>query len=181
MTSQISRPEVFQALSQIRHPEIKSRNLVELGMILEVIVEGDQILVILALPSEEAPIKQGLVDTIRQTVTGLAERLRVEVRVVEMNDAQRAAFQSVVREELKVPAKPGGRVRHVLAVMSGKGGVGKSSVAGITGLLTEKARSGGRNSRCRYHRSEYPEDVWRTPTTGWRARRDPAGRIPAGD
>jgi Mrp family chromosome partitioning ATPase len=131
MTFHVSRSEVFQALSQVRHPEIQSRNLVELGMILEVIVEDAQVLVILALPSLDTPIRQELVDAIRQTVTGLADGLKTEVRVVEMNEAQRAAFLSVVKEGLKVPPKPGVHVRRVLAVMSGKGGVGKSSVAGL--------------------------------------------------
>jgi len=131
MTLYVSKSDVLQALSQVRHPEIQSRNLVELGMIPEVIVEDTQVHVILVLPSLDAPIRQELVDAIRQTVTGLADGLKVEVRVMEMNDAQRVAFHSAVREELQVPSKSGARVRRVLAVMSGKGGVGKSSVAGL--------------------------------------------------
>jgi Mrp family chromosome partitioning ATPase len=131
MTSHVSRSEIFQALSQIRHPEIQGRNLVELGMIPEVIIEGTQVYVMLALPSLDAPIKQELVDAIRRTITGLAGGLKVEVRAIGMNDAQRTAFQSTVREELEIPPKLGVRVRWVLAVMSGKGGVGKSSVAGL--------------------------------------------------
>jgi Mrp family chromosome partitioning ATPase len=83
------------------------------------------------LPSLDAPIRPELVDAIRRVVTGLADGLRTEVRVKEMNETQRAAFQSAVRDELKVQPKPGVSVRRVLAVMSGKGGVGKSSVAGL--------------------------------------------------
>jgi Mrp family chromosome partitioning ATPase len=55
----------------------------------------------------------------------------VDIRLTEMNDAQRTAFQSAVREELSVVPKPGVSVHWVLAVMSGKGGVGKSSIAGL--------------------------------------------------
>ena len=51
MTFHISRSEVFQALSQVRHPEFQNRNLVELSMITEVIVDKAQVQVILALPS----------------------------------------------------------------------------------------------------------------------------------
>ncbi|MEJ2596750.1 MAG: Mrp/NBP35 family ATP-binding protein [Anaerolineales bacterium] len=140
MTLHVSRSEVFQALSQVRHPEIRSRNLVELGMIPEVIVEGTQILVILALPVLDAPVRQGLVDAIRRTVMGLADGLEIEVRVMEMNEAQRTVFQSALKEELKVSPKPGVCVRRVLAVMSGKGGVGKSSVAA---LLSSSLRKRG--------------------------------------
>ena len=131
MTFHITRSDTFQALSQVRHPEIQSRNLVELGMIQEVIIEGDQIYVIVALPSLDAPIKQELIDKVHQAVTGLAEGLQVKVDLTEMAAAQKAAFHSAVQEELKVSPKPGVRVRRVLAVMSGKGGVGKSSVAGL--------------------------------------------------
>lgn len=131
MTLLVSKSDVFQALSQVRHPEIQSRNLVELGMVPEVIIEDAQVLVILVLPALDVPARQELVDAIHQTVTGLADGLKVEVRVTEMNDAQRLAFHSAVKEELIVPSKSGARVRRVLAVMSGKGGVGKSSVAGL--------------------------------------------------
>lgn len=131
MTFHVSRSDVFQALSQVRHPEFQNRNLVELGMIAEVIVDKAQVQVILALPSVDVPIRQELVDAIHQTVTGLADHLKVEVHLTEMDDAQRAVFQSAVKEELQVPAKPDVHVRRVLAVMSGKGGVGKSSVAGL--------------------------------------------------
>ena len=131
MTMCVSKSEVIQSLSQVRHPEIQNRNLVELGMIQEVNLEGDRISVILALPSLEAPIKQELMDTVQQTVTGLAEGLQVEVNLTEMTVAQKEAFHSAVREELKISPKPSSNIRRVLAVMSGKGGVGKSSVAGL--------------------------------------------------
>ena len=138
MTFHVSKSEVFQALSQVRHPEIQSRNLVELGMIPEVIVEGTQVLVILVLPSLDAPVRQELVDAIRQTVMGLADGLEAEVRVMEMNEAQRTVFQLAVKEELKVSPKPGVCVRRVLAVMSGKGGVGESSVAALLAASLRK-------------------------------------------
>ncbi|MGD2155751.1 MAG: Mrp/NBP35 family ATP-binding protein [Anaerolineales bacterium] len=131
MTYHVSRSDIFQVLGQVRHPEIQKRNLVELGMVPEVIVEGTQVHVLLALPSPDAPIKQELVEAVHQAVTGLEEELEVEVQLTEMGDAQKAIFQSLVSEELKVAPKPGVHVRWVLAVMSGKGGVGKSSVAGL--------------------------------------------------
>jgi Mrp family chromosome partitioning ATPase len=131
MTFQISRSDILNNLSQVRHPEFKKRNLVELGMIPEVCIEGDQVQVILALPSLDATIKQELIDAIRHAIAGLEDSLKVDVRVIEMDAAQRTTFQAAAKEELKVTPKPSVRVRHVLAVMSGKGGVGKSSVAGL--------------------------------------------------
>ena len=125
MPSRISRSEIFQVLSQVRHPEIPGRNLVELEMIPEVIVEGNQVFVMLALPTLDVPIKRELVDAVRQAVAQIAVGLQIEVKLVEMEDAQKAAFQAAAREDFKVAPKRGVQVRRVLAVMSGKGGVAK--------------------------------------------------------
>ena len=61
MSQEISESSVYQALTLIKHPEIKNRNLAERGMILEIRVDGKRILVILALPNMEIPIKQILI------------------------------------------------------------------------------------------------------------------------
>jgi metal-sulfur cluster biosynthetic enzyme len=131
MTLHVSKSEIYQALGQASHPEIQGRNLVELGMIPEVMIEEDRVHVVLALPSLEAPIKEELIEAVRLAVAQITEGLHVEVRLMEMTEAQKATFQSVVREELRVAPRIGVNVGRVLAVMSGKGGVGKSSVAGL--------------------------------------------------
>jgi Mrp family chromosome partitioning ATPase len=99
-------------------------------MIPEVIVEGTQILVILALPSLNASIKDELVVAVRQAVTGLADGLEVKVDITEMDEHQRQSFSAYAREAQMI-SNPLGQVSKVIAVMSGKGGVGKSSVAGL--------------------------------------------------
>jgi Mrp family chromosome partitioning ATPase len=131
MSLHLSKSEIYQCLSKVKHPEIQSRNLVELGMIPDVLIENTQVIVTLALPSLDVTIKQELIESIRHALAGLRDDLKSEVRVTEMNEAQRSAFQSAVREEMKVPPKSGVYVREVIAVMSGKGGVGKSSVASL--------------------------------------------------
>jgi Mrp family chromosome partitioning ATPase len=138
MTFQLSRSEVFQTLSRIKHPEIQDRNLVELGMIQEITIEEGKVMVVLAMPTLDVPIKQELVDLVRQTVVQIADGLQVDVRLIEMADPQRLAFQSAARGEMKVAPKTGVHIRRVLAVMSGKGGVGKSSVAGLLACSLRK-------------------------------------------
>ncbi|MFZ2097766.1 MAG: Mrp/NBP35 family ATP-binding protein [Anaerolineales bacterium] len=138
MTFYLPKSEVFQALSQLKHPEIKGRNLVELGMVQEITIEKDEVMIMLALPSLEVPIKQDLVDSVRQAVVQIAEGLKVEIRLTEMADPQKAAFQSVAKGEMKIAPKMGVHIHRVLAVMSGKGGVGKSSVAGLLACSLRK-------------------------------------------
>ncbi len=127
----LSKAQIFETLSQIKHPEMQHHNLVQLGMIPEVNIVKGQIHVILALPSLDAPIRKDLIETIHHSIDGLAGGLKTDVRVIVMNEAQLAKFHSAVREELKVAPRSGVHVKRVIAVISGKGGVGKSSVAGL--------------------------------------------------
>lgn len=74
-------------------------------------------------------IRNDLVVLVEQAVETIKGCRGVSVHVVEMNSEQRAAFTSMVKQaQIK---KPGGQIGKVIAVMSGKGGVGKSSVAGL--------------------------------------------------
>jgi ATP-binding protein involved in chromosome partitioning len=109
-------------------------------MIPTVVVHGDRINIALALPSLDVPIKQELIDMVKQAVAGLAEGLQVEIELTEMGEAQKVVFHNAFRAEMQVMPKSGVRIRHVLAVMSGKGGVGKSS---ITALLASELRRRG--------------------------------------
>lgn len=140
MTMHISKAEILQALSQIKHPEIKSRNLVELGMIPEVVVQANQINVTLALPSLDAPIRHELINKVKHAVAGLSEGLQIEIDLTEMGKAQKVVFHNAFRKEMQVTPKSGVNIRRVLAVMSGKGGVGKSSIAAL--LASELSRRG---------------------------------------
>lgn len=130
MFKSITQADVYQALKLVQHPEMQNHNLVELGMIPEVLIENSRILVSLALPSLEAPIKNDLINSVQQKVQEIADGLEVEVKVSEMDENQRVKFAAFAKEALSIP-DPVGHIEHVLAVMSGKGGVGKSSVAGL--------------------------------------------------
>jgi Mrp family chromosome partitioning ATPase len=56
--------------------------------------------------------------------------LEVEIDAIEMNPEERKAFQALAGGG-QPPPIPRKHIAHVVAVMSGKGGVGKSSVAGL--------------------------------------------------
>ena len=50
-------------------------------------------------------------------------------------------------------------VKHVIGIVSGKGGVGKSFVTASLANQNGKERLQGRNPGCRHHRSVHPENV----------------------
>lgn len=127
---------VRRALEGVRHPE-SGRSIVELGMVKDVSIEGGKVKFTLALPFLDVPVKDKLVEEAKETVGDLKGVEDVEVEVREMTQRERVHFFSV--QEGATPEGEAGEVRNVVAVMSGKGGVGKSLVSGLLALaLREK-------------------------------------------
>jgi len=118
---------VYQGLRRVMHPEIK-RSLVELGMIKNVAVLDGRVTVSLALPFKEIPVKDRLVRDVQEAVKKLDSNYQIEVKLIEMSQPERAAFMTASEGGPK-PAQAANQIAHVIAVASGKGGVGKSSVA----------------------------------------------------
>jgi len=132
----ITSEQVFDALRQIMHPEMK-RNLVELGMIKDVTVGNDGVTLTLMLPFKEVPIKDDLVRSVREAVASLDSELPVDVKLGEMSQQERTAFMTAAEGGPKM-AQSVNDVDHVIAVLSGKGGVGKSSVAALLAVALQR-------------------------------------------
>jgi len=100
MAKNISEEDVHQAIGQVMHPEI-SRSLVELGMVKDIALRGDEVTLTLVLPFLGIPasIKDYLVNSLRQTVMKLGAK--VEVRIAEMNQEERLAFLAMEQEGWK--------------------------------------------------------------------------------
>ena len=130
MSTQISESIVYQHLSTVKHPEIPEHSLVELGMIPKVEIDGNNVLVTLALPTMEVPIKQDLINLVEKAVNTIKGEPIAQVNLTEMNTDQRDKFMKFAKET-QTSSQPVGKIGKILAVMSGKGGVGKSSVAGL--------------------------------------------------
>jgi len=128
MKKKITTADVYDVLSRLEHPEMPNSTLMELGMIAGVDVQENLVKVSLALPSLDVPIKQDLINSVKNAATGIQQGLMVDVDIVEMNQSQKDAFREASMEAKRRP-KVSRRINNVIAVMSGKGGVGKSSVA----------------------------------------------------
>ena len=87
----VTNEQVFDKLRQVMHPEIK-RNLVELGMIQDVIVQDDRVALTLVLPFKEVPVKDKLMHKVDEAVKKLDASLKVQVKLAEMSQQERAAF-----------------------------------------------------------------------------------------
>jgi len=118
---------VRQALSEVKHPET-GRGLGELGMVREVKIDDGRVEATLAVPFQDVPYLDQLKDEAREAVRRLDEKLEVQIRTTPMSQKERAAFMSRA-EGRQAPTEAMNRVGQVVAVASGKGGVGKSAVA----------------------------------------------------
>jgi ATP-binding protein involved in chromosome partitioning len=125
---------VRKALDGVLDPEIR-RPITELDMVRDIRLDGTegatQVTVVIALTTAGCPLR----DTITRDVTEAVGKLEgvgsVAVEMTVMTDAERTALRTKLRGGVADPVIPfsqPGNLTRVIAVASGKGGVGKSSV-----------------------------------------------------
>lgn len=126
----VSTEQVMKALEGVQDPELGG-NIVELGMVTDVAVDDGHVEIGLALTIAECPMRSQLEgDTIRR-IKAMPGVESVEVRTTAMTKRQRSELMSMVRRRVRETAEPTqvSPTTRVVAVASGKGGVGKSSVS----------------------------------------------------
>jgi len=129
----MTEEQVRQALAGVQDPELK-RGLVELGMIHDVRVQGNEVRFTLALTTMACPFKDRIVEDAKRAVEALDGVQKVEVELREMTPEER---KRIIPDEEGSAARLN-RVGRVIAVMSGKGGVGKSLVAGLLAVALRR-------------------------------------------
>lgn len=128
----VAEQQVHQALREVKHPESGS-SLMELDMIREIKVEDRQVRFTIILPFMNVPIKDQIVSEARAAVEKLPGVKGVDVELAEMTQKERARFMAAQEKRVGL-AEQFNRIEHVIAVMSGKGGVGKSLVAALLAI-----------------------------------------------
>ena len=115
--TQVTPEAVLAALRTVEDPDLK-QDLVSLGMIRDLQIEGGKVRFTIVLTTPACPLKSKMEADARNAVAALpgVETVEVKMDAEVPNDGR-------VRGLLKVP------VRNAIAVGSGKGGVGKSTVA----------------------------------------------------
>jgi|YelNatPaOPRAMG01_1025707.scaffolds.fasta_scaffold00361_23 Mrp family chromosome partitioning ATPase len=135
----ISEKQIMEALRRVIDPEIQ-RNIVDLNMVRDLKVEGGKVSFTLALTIPECPLRDQLAQDARSAIQGLPGVQSVEVSLGAMSQEERDALLHPAKTKPALAVN--NRIARVIAVMSGKGGVGKSLVTGL--LATSLARAGHR-------------------------------------
>ncbi len=97
MTKNVFEKSVHKVLMQVMHPEI-NHNLVNLGMIKNVTAKNNKVVLTLKLPFTHIPIKKDLIRSIKEAITRLNADVKIEIKLAEMNQKERARFMSMAGE-----------------------------------------------------------------------------------
>jgi ATP-binding protein involved in chromosome partitioning len=133
--------EVLERLRAVVDPELGD-TIVDLGMVRSVGVSGDDVTVEVALTIAACPLRSQIEHDVRTQIEAMDWVHSVEIRVATMDADERAAVMARARWKAKedAPDTAISADTRVLAVASGKGGVGKSSVT--VNLAVALARRG---------------------------------------
>jgi ATP-binding protein involved in chromosome partitioning len=140
---QPSREKITQALGRVIDPELK-KPVTELGMVRQVNVSGDHVAVTIALTVPGCPLRSSFEDQVRRELLPLPGVESVTLDFDVMSPEEKAALTTRLRGGVTQRSKgiSVDRSTRVVAVASGKGGVGKSTLT--ANLAAAFARLGKR-------------------------------------
>ena len=122
--------DIEAALRGVIDPELNA-DIVELGMVGNIAVDGSDVSIGVALTIAACPMRDQIENDVVRKVKAIPGIETVSVNVTAMNGEQRSELMGKVRLRARENAEPTmiNPQTRVIAVSSGKGGVGKSSLS----------------------------------------------------
>ncbi len=127
----MTKEAILQALSNVQEPDL-GKDLVTLNMVKDVSIDGNNVAFTVVLTTPACPMK----DMIKNACINAIHLLVKKEAVVTVN------FTSNTSSNRQDPKTILGSVKNIIAVVSGKGGVGKSTIA--ANLALALAESGAK-------------------------------------
>lgn len=122
----MTKEEILEALKEVHHPGRSDKDIVSLGMVQSVEIGSDSVTVTLAFSKRRDPLAEYIIGSTRAClIRHLPSSVKAEVKTVvvdEVKEKKKTNINDLDMEQLR-------SVRHIIGIASGKGGVGKSTVA----------------------------------------------------
>ena len=134
---EMQKEEILKALAEVQHPAKGDRDIVALGLVEDAEFSEGKIRVTLAFPKHRDPLADYLCGSARAALARHFPGVEAELKTIVKDEvpAKKKAGLDLGTEELE-------KVSHIIGIASGKGGVGKSTVA--VNLAVALARLGYR-------------------------------------
>jgi len=88
MTKEISEENVRSVLAQVKHPAIDN-TLLDLGIVKEISVNASKVTIIMAFPFPNIPIRDYLVNSVREPIEKLGAEVEVNITVMEKEELEK--------------------------------------------------------------------------------------------
>ena len=110
--------KILDALRNVQEPDL-GKDIVSLNMVRDILIDGDKVSFTVVLTTPACPMKDMIRNACENAVKLLVDKqARVNVNFTANTSSNRKDGQSVLP-----------KVKNIIAVVSGKGGVGKSSAS----------------------------------------------------
>ena len=129
---ELTRERIIKVLKGVNYPGF-NRDIVSFGLVKDIVVEGSKVTLSIVLPKPDQKLQSAIEEEVRKAIFGIPGVEDLSMKIGSRPQKQITADAD--SEKSKLPD-----IKYYIAVASGKGGVGKSTIATNLSLAISKKR-----------------------------------------